>query len=211
MSDLTRGEYLAAACAYLRGLNSPCRTPEEGERAAGLLETLERQLARAVSALTRAATDLDSCRSQLSAATARASELETKLEKAEVTVCDIFGALHNPFISDDVRLTRLVSFLPLTGAQLDTGVALVAQRDTELAAMGERVTRAELQLKALDLLCGYTSEEDGTVVFRVLDTGERHCQVQLIPARGDDAGRAALALAIKLRLIAPEGKGETNG
>lgn len=38
VTDLTTREYLGVACAYLRGLNSPCRTAEEGERAAALLE-----------------------------------------------------------------------------------------------------------------------------------------------------------------------------
>ncbi len=44
MSDLTTAEYHAVACAYLRGLNSPCRTPEEGERAATRLEADARAL-----------------------------------------------------------------------------------------------------------------------------------------------------------------------
>lgn len=44
-TDLSPEEYLGVACAYLSGLNSPCRTPAEGERAAVALQADARALA----------------------------------------------------------------------------------------------------------------------------------------------------------------------
>lgn len=58
--------------------------------------------------------------------------------------------------------------------------------------------------RALDKLLGVVSEEDGTVVFRVLDDGSRHCQARLVPGRGDDARRALLDCCRKLQLIPAE-------
>lgn len=74
----------------------------------------------------------------------------------------------------------------------------------QLASAISRAERAERELKALDLLCGLVSEEDGTIVFRVLEGGQRHCQARIVPARGDTAGRAALELAVRFGLLGRE-------
>lgn len=68
----------------------------------------------------------------------------------------------------------------------------------KLTATEAKLVEAERDWRALDKLLGLTSEEDGTVVFRVLDDGSRHCQARMVPGRGDDARRALVALASKL-------------
>jgi hypothetical protein len=82
-------------------------------------------------------------------------------------------------------------------------VAELAPSDQAQSSRAERAVEGD-PLRSLDRLLGLTSEEDGTVVFRVLDDGSRHCQVRLVAGRGDDAGRAILDCCTKLGLpVAP--------
>jgi hypothetical protein len=71
----------------------------------------------------------------------------------------------------------------------------------KLAASEAKLVEASRDWRALDKLLELTSEEDGAVVFRVLDDGSRHCQAGMIPGRGDDARRALVNLATKLGLL----------
>lgn len=181
--------------------------------------------------------DIAELKAQLSAATARASELEKQVARFKARRFPVLeGGMSVPWealvphepqakANHGQSLERLAErgglgwsemLAVLEGKGLKAVrevtdkdaksrvLALVTRRDAELSALGERVARAELQLKALDLLCGLVSEEDGTVVFRVLEGGQRHCQARLVPARGDNAGRAALDLATKLGLLQPK-------
>jgi hypothetical protein len=88
-----------------------------------------------------------------------------------------------------------------SGTKIEESSQLARVAQALADAEAKAIEPWELELKALDLLCGLVSEEDGTVVFRVLDTGSRHCQARIIPAQGDTAGRAALALARKMGLL----------
>lgn len=77
-----------------------------------------------------------------------------------------------------------------TGSQYDSTCRRMA---AQILAIESELAELRKREKALESLLGLVSEEDGTVVFRVLDGGQRHCQARLIAAQGDDALRAALA------------------
>ncbi len=83
---------------------------------------------------------------------------------------------------------------------LEDAAQLIADREVAAYERGKREAGA-----VLEKLLGLVSTEDGTVVFRVLDDGSRHCQARLVAGRGDDAVRAAKQCAERLGLM-KEGK-----
>lgn len=169
-------------------------------------------------------------KAELSAATARASELETELSEAR----DVLRHALSDFFEEedgwierasalcgDERLSRLQRAAKVEEVlqaalnqkteqliKVDQNLTeLVTKRDAELSALGERVARAERENEAWRVLAGVRAlqhrGDDGYwfEVFGKPATIESHPTQQA----------AALASAVKLGLMRDETKGKTDG
>ncbi len=139
---------------------------------------------------------------QLSAATARASELERALA-TETKAREMSWAHHDEHHErDNARWLKMCQALGKLADDGSPAIAwpaifdLVAQRDTELAAMGARVAGLEAERDAA------SAKLDPAV------EGLRQMQDKAFAALEQMKCRACGA---SLGLIAPDGKGETNG
>ena len=145
-----------------------------------------------------------SLREQLSAATARASELEKEQVDRHEDLAEALGRMLMNDETGQYEASRKYGLLIEEVSQLRKAAA---KRDAELSALGERVARAERENEAWRALAKWARVGDRT--FFINTRGA-------FVASGDEevngkTASSAIDLATKLGLIAPDGKGEASG